>query len=96
MAAACDGLDSVYEDAGYDLNGFDFDADWDHASNRWLGNDETLASTLNAIDSDLSAFKACGGKLISFHGWADALTDQSSGPCWGCPSMWSINRPRTS
>ncbi|MCY4633970.1 MAG: tannase/feruloyl esterase family alpha/beta hydrolase [Acidobacteria bacterium] len=64
---------SVFEDPDYDLTRFDFDADWDRANNRALGNDETLASALNAIDPDLSAFKAGGGKLISYHGWADAL-----------------------
>ena len=64
---------SVFEDPDYDLKRFDFDADWDRANNRRLGNDETLASALNAIDPDLSAFKARGGKLISYHGWADAL-----------------------
>ena len=64
---------SVFEDPDYDLKRFDFDADWDRANNRPLGNDETLASALNAIDPDLSAFKARGGKLISYHGWADAL-----------------------
>ena len=64
---------SVFEDPDYDLKRFDFDADWDRANNRPLGNDETLASALNAVDPDLSAFKARGGKLISYHGWADAL-----------------------
>ena len=64
---------SVFEDPDYDLDRFDFDADWDRASNRRLGNDETLASALNAVDPDLSAFKVRGGKLISYHGWADAL-----------------------
>ena len=64
---------SVFEDPDYDLDDFDFDADWDRANNRPLGNDETLASALNAVDPDLSAFKARGGKLISYHGWADAL-----------------------
>ena len=64
---------SVFEDPDYDLGRFDFDADWDRANNRSLGNDETLATALNAVDPDLSAFKARGGKLISYHGWADAL-----------------------
>ncbi len=64
---------SVFEDPDYDLKRFDFDADWDRANDRPLGNDETLASALNAVDPDLSAFKARGGKLISYHGWADAL-----------------------
>ena len=64
---------SVFEDPDYDLTRFDFDADWDLANNRPLGNDETLGSALNAIDPDLSAFKAGGGRLISYHGWADPL-----------------------
>lgn len=64
---------SVFEDPDYDVNQFDFDADWDLANNRPIGNDETLGSALNAIDPDLSAFKGRGGKLISYHGWADPL-----------------------
>ena len=64
---------SVFEDPDYDVMQFDFDADWDLANNRPIGNDETLGSALNAIDPDLSAFKAGGGKLISYHGWADPL-----------------------
>lgn len=67
---------SVFEDPDYDVMQFDFDADWDLANNRPLGRsgtDETLGSALNAIDPDLSAFKTGGGKLISYHGWADPL-----------------------
>ncbi len=64
---------SVFEDPDYDVLEFDFDADWDLANNRPIGNDETLGSALNAIDPDLSSFKANGGKLISYHGWADPL-----------------------
>ena len=64
---------SVFQDPDYDLRGFDFDADWDLANNRVIGADETLASALNAVDPDLTAFKAAGGRLISYHGWADAL-----------------------
>ena len=64
---------SVFEDPDYDVMQFDFDADWDLANNRPIGNDETLSSALNAIDPDLSAFKAGGSKLISYHGWADPL-----------------------
>jgi feruloyl esterase len=33
--------------------------------------DATLGGLVNAIDPDLSAFKARGGKLLNFHGWAD-------------------------
>ena len=64
---------SVFQDPDYDLRSFDFDADWDLANNRVVGADETLGSALNAVDPDLTAFKAAGGRLISYHGWADAL-----------------------
>ena len=33
--------------------------------------DAKLAKTLNAMDPNLSAFKARGGKLIVYHGWND-------------------------
>jgi feruloyl esterase len=66
---------SVFEDPDRDLAQFDFDDDWVLANTRPLGAgaDDTLGSALNAVDPDLSAFKARGGKLISYHGWADAL-----------------------
>ena len=64
---------SVFEDPDYDLRRFDFDADWDLANTRRIGTDETLGSALNAVDPDLTAFKAAGGRLLSYHGWADAL-----------------------
>jgi feruloyl esterase len=64
---------SVFQDPDHDLRGFDFDTDWDLANDRQIGTDETLGSALNAIDPDLTAFKAAGGRLISYHGWADAL-----------------------
>ena len=64
---------SVFEDPDYDLKQFDFDGDWDFANHRPVGSDETLGSALNATDPDLSEFKANGGKLISYHGWADPL-----------------------
>jgi feruloyl esterase len=34
--------------------------------------DEKLARTLNATDPDLKHFRARGGRLILYHGWADA------------------------
>jgi len=34
-------------------------------------NDVKLAKILNAADSNLTAFKARGGKLILYHGWND-------------------------
>jgi feruloyl esterase len=35
--------------------------------------DQVLGQDLNAINTDLSAFKEVGGKLIQYHGWADPL-----------------------
>jgi len=43
--------------------------------------DHQLAEPLNADSTDLSKFRAHGGKLIMYHGWADA----------GVPSQVSIN-----
>jgi feruloyl esterase len=43
-------------------NGFDSDIDY---------LDAKLGAIFNAIDPDLSAFKARGGKLIHYHGWSD-------------------------
>jgi feruloyl esterase len=34
--------------------------------------DAKMGGTINAVDPDLSAFRAAGGKLIQYHGWADA------------------------
>lgn len=45
---------------------FDFDHDMDQE-------DDVLGPDVNANDPDLSRFAARGGKLIIFHGWADAI-----------------------
>lgn len=45
-----------------------FDADRDIP-----GLDEALGDVLNAWDTDLSAFRDNGGKLIVYHGWADPV-----------------------
>lgn len=42
--------------------GFDNDIDF---------TDAKLGALFNAIDPDLSAFKASGGKMIQYHGWSD-------------------------
>jgi feruloyl esterase len=55
----------VYEDKAWDYRKFDPDRDVKKA-------DEKTAAALNAIDSDLSKFRARGGKLILYHGWSDA------------------------
>ncbi len=45
---------------------FDFDHDLDAL-------DAAYGSALNAMDPDLTAFAAKGGKLIMYHGWADGI-----------------------
>jgi len=41
-----------------------------------------LAPTLNATDPDISRFKARGGKLIMYHGWADPLVYSLESPLY--------------
>lgn len=56
----------------FNYQNFDFDTDMATV-------DSVLADHLNATKTDLSAFRARGGKLIAFHGWADPLaTPQES------------------
>ena len=54
----------IHEQPDWDFATFQVDADLKAA------NDKT-AQALNAIDPDLKAFKARGGKLILYHGWND-------------------------
>ncbi len=54
----------VYEDAEWDYHSFNLNKALQ------LANRKTGAA-LNAIDPDLRAFEARGGKLIIFHGWND-------------------------
>jgi len=55
----------VYNDPKWDFKSFSLERDSKLA-------DEKLATSLNAIDPNLKAFKARGGKLILYHGWSDA------------------------
>ncbi|HLG14763.1 MAG TPA: tannase/feruloyl esterase family alpha/beta hydrolase [Blastocatellia bacterium] len=55
----------IYNDPKWDLKSFSLDRDGKLA-------EEKLGSSLNAINPDLRAFKARGGKLILYHGWSDA------------------------
>jgi hypothetical protein len=51
------------------------DPNWDYSTYTFDNFEEDTrvgASVLNATDPDLSAFTARGGKLIIWHGWADA------------------------
>ena len=56
----------IHKDPGWNPRTLDFDKDV-------LLADKVDNGTINAIDPDLKKFKAHGGKLIMYHGWADAL-----------------------
>ena len=55
----------VAGNAAWDYTAFDVDEGTQAADSR-------IGSVLNAIDPDLSHFRARGGKLILYHGWSDA------------------------
>ncbi|MES1261831.1 MAG: tannase/feruloyl esterase family alpha/beta hydrolase [Acidobacteriota bacterium] len=55
----------VYNNPDWDFKTFDADRDVRTA-------DDRVARYLNSTDADLSAFEKRGGKLILYHGWADA------------------------
>ncbi len=51
------------------------DPDWDYTSydfSGWAGATRVAGKILNATDTDLTAFKVAGGKLILWNGWSDA------------------------
>jgi feruloyl esterase len=60
----------VFEDPNWDFKTFKFtaadgfDSDIDYT-------DSKLGALFNAVNPDLSQFKARGGKLIHYHGWSD-------------------------
>jgi feruloyl esterase len=54
----------AYNDANWDWRGFDMDRDLKAV-------DEKVGSIVNAVNPDLRAFKARGGKLLMYHGWND-------------------------
>jgi feruloyl esterase len=60
----------VFDDPNWDFKTFKFapaagfDSDIDYT-------DSKLGALFNAVNPDLSAFKARGGKLIHYHGWSD-------------------------
>ncbi len=57
--------DLVLENPKWDFRSFNFDKDV-------AITDTKLASILNSTNPDLRQFKAHGGKLIQYHGWADS------------------------
>jgi feruloyl esterase len=54
----------VFHDAKWDYRSFDFDHDLDKVA-------KTAAPIVDAVDPDLSAFAAAGGKIVHADGWAD-------------------------
>jgi feruloyl esterase len=60
----------LFDDPEWDYHSFRFEAaDGFDSDIAYL--DTKLGTLFNAIDPDLSAFKARGGKLIQYHGWSD-------------------------
>jgi feruloyl esterase len=55
----------VYEDPKWSFQSFDLERDTKVA-------DDKAGAYLNSVNPDLKAFHARGGKLILYHGWADA------------------------
>jgi feruloyl esterase len=62
---------SVFEDPNFDNARFDFDKDADRAMATKIGN-SSLPEVYDET-TDLTAFKARGGKFIFFQGWADSI-----------------------
>jgi feruloyl esterase len=60
----------LFDDPTWDYHTFRFEAsDGFDSDIDYL--DTKLGALFNAIDPDLSAFKARGGKMIQYHGWSD-------------------------
>ncbi len=60
----------VFEDPNWDFHTFRFTRS-DGLDNDMDFTDAKLGSLFNAINPDLQDFRANGGKLIQYHGWAD-------------------------
>jgi feruloyl esterase len=56
---------AVFEDPKWDFRTLNFDSDVAFG-------DEKAGAVLNSTNPDLRSFRARGGKLIQYHGWADA------------------------
>ena len=58
----------AFENPSWDFHTLDFDQDIAFA-------DARMASIIDSTNPDLSQFKARGGKLLMYHGWADPLVN---------------------
>jgi pimeloyl-ACP methyl ester carboxylesterase len=54
----------VFQDPAWDYSTYDFDG--------WKEDTHLAGTILNSVDPNLDAFRDRGGKLIIWHGWADA------------------------
>ncbi len=61
----------VFNDPNWDLRTFDFDRDVAYADSKM--------AVVNANDTNLRPFKAHGGKLVMYHGWADPVVPPEDG-----------------
>ena len=57
----------IFDDPEFDYSAYDF-GDYD----AWEADTRRTAKLLNATDTDLSAFRTAGGRLILWTGWSDA------------------------
>jgi feruloyl esterase len=56
---------SIFQSANFDFHTLNFTSDIDLA-------DDEMGAILNSTDPDLRPFKAHGGKIIHYVGWADS------------------------
>jgi feruloyl esterase len=61
----------VFDNPDWDFHTFNWITDPAYVENKVVLPGQTLASVLNAIDPDLTDFRARGGKLIQYHGFSD-------------------------
>ena len=65
----------VFEDPGWDYRSFDFDTDLSFAEAK-------VGSLADAIETDLSAAKRQGLKIIQYHGWNDQTLQPGYSPSY--------------